>query len=267
MADGPVANLPPGFDAYAGYVNPSGIGVTWPEVEQIPALYHLSISTNGLYSAMCADVESGAMKGWAGYDYGYCSVSNVNDLIARFGRPKKLWTSHYNPALGAHRCSPACWPGLVTTADGTQWTDHGNADWDESLLADDFFDLTPLPPPPPTQDQEDFMEGRYVWTPKTGPLVGVEQDIRIGFDPETADPGNNAYIKHGARDTALQAFKNQVIPGSFIFPQTPLMFETKDGGQLKISMLQRPIGIIRDVVIDGTCDANGVFLVGEADAP
>ena len=30
MVDGPVANLPPGFDAYAGYVNRSGIGITYP---------------------------------------------------------------------------------------------------------------------------------------------------------------------------------------------------------------------------------------------
>ncbi len=32
----------------------------------------------------------------------------------------------------------------MTTADGTQWTSHGNT-YDESLLRDDFFDLTPRP--------------------------------------------------------------------------------------------------------------------------
>jgi len=149
MADGPVANLPAGMDGYAGYVNRSGIGITYPGVvAKYPNAQHLSITTDGV-AALCADVESGAMSEWTGYTYGYCSVSNVNSLLTRYGRPKKLWTAHQDPALGAHICSPACWPGLVTTADGTQWVDHGG--WDESLLADDFFILQPLPPPlPPT---------------------------------------------------------------------------------------------------------------------
>lgn len=153
MADGPVANLPPGLDAYAGYVNKSGIGVTYPQVvAKYPNAQHLSITTNGS-EAQCADVESGAMKSWTGYTWGYCAVSNVNALIAAYGRPEKLWTAHYDPKIGAHICSPACWPGLVTTADGTQWTDHGNADWDESLLSDNFFGTLP-PPAPPTITQQ-----------------------------------------------------------------------------------------------------------------
>ena len=147
MGDGPVANLPAGLDAVAGYVNQSGIGQTYPEVvAKFPNARHLSITTDGT-AALVADVESGAMSEWTGYPYGYCAVSNVNALIARYGRPRKLWTAHYDPSIGAHICSPACWPGLVTTADGTQWTNHGAANWDESLLADDFFDLTPPPPP------------------------------------------------------------------------------------------------------------------------
>ena len=151
MADGPVANLPPGLDAYAGYVNVSGIGETFPGVvARFPTARHLSITTDGMV-AMCADVESGAMSNWTGYPVGYCAVSNVNATISRYGRPEKLWTAHYDPKYGAHICSPACWPGLVTTADGTQWTDHGSADWDESLLLDNFFG----PVPPPTPPEED----------------------------------------------------------------------------------------------------------------
>jgi hypothetical protein len=87
MADGPVDKLPPGLDAYAGYVNKSGIGMTYPGVvAKYPNAHHLSITTNGEY-AMCADVEKGAMTTWKGYTYGYCSVSNVNALVARYGRP------------------------------------------------------------------------------------------------------------------------------------------------------------------------------------
>jgi hypothetical protein len=148
MADGPVANLPAGLDAYAGYSNKSGIGITYPGVvAKFPNAQHLSITTNRS-PAMCADSEKGDPPSWVGYDYGYCQVSSVNQLIAQYGRPKKLWTAHYDARFGKHICSPHCWPGLVTTADGTQWTDHGGA-WDESVLADDFFVLVPGPPPPP----------------------------------------------------------------------------------------------------------------------
>jgi hypothetical protein len=148
MADGPVANLPPGMDAYAGYVNASGIGTTYPAVQVLAArekAIAFSITTNGS-PAQCADVEAGAMSTWKGYRYGYCAVSNVNALIASQGRPAKLWTSHYDPKIGKHICSPECWPGLVTTADGTQWVDHGG--WDESELSDDFF------APPSTKEND-----------------------------------------------------------------------------------------------------------------
>ena len=172
MADGPVANLPAGLEAYAGYVNRSGIGVTYPQVvAKFPNALHLSITTDG-HLANCADVEKGAMSDWTGYQYGYCSVSNVNALVAKFGRPEKLWTAHYDSRLGAHICSPACWPGLVTTADGTQWVDHGAA-WDESLLADNFFaSKPPQPIPPPTstpiQGSTDMMHDVYIPTDANG---------------------------------------------------------------------------------------------------
>lgn len=148
MGDGPPANLPDDLDAYAGYVDLSGIGVTFPAIEAaFPNAHHLSISVHGV-TAMCGDVENGALSSWAGYKVGYCSVSRVNELIGLYGRPPKLWTAHVDPALGAHICSPACWPGLVTTADGTQWSNHGGA-WDESVLAATFFDFLAAPTPPP----------------------------------------------------------------------------------------------------------------------
>jgi hypothetical protein len=171
MADGPVANIPPEFNApgfaVAGYVNKSGIGITYPGVvAKFPIASHLSITTDGA-AALCADVESGAMSKWTNYTYGYCSVSNVNALIAHYGRPKKLWTAHQDKALGAHICSPACWPGLVTTADGTQWIDHGG--WDESLLADDFFFITPAPPPPtPSPRGADMLHSIPISTDENG---------------------------------------------------------------------------------------------------
>ena len=102
-----------------------GIGITFPAVAAAhPGTHLLSIAVHGA-TAMCGDVENGALSNWEGYGWGYCAVSNVNDMIRRFGRPKKLWTAHYDPKFGSHICSPHCWPGLVTTADGTQWTNHG----------------------------------------------------------------------------------------------------------------------------------------------
>lgn len=155
-------NLPPGKDAYGGYVNKSGIGITYPAVVILAKTQNaipFSITTDGS-KAQCADVESGAMSNWSGYTYGYCSVSRVNGLIALYGRPHKLWTAHQDPSIGKHICGPhTCNYGgdLATTADGTQWIDRSGL-YDESVLADDFFQLTPTPPF--TQLQEIEME-RY----------------------------------------------------------------------------------------------------------
>ena len=148
MGDGPVDNLPSGLDAYAGYVNQSGIGITYPGIlVKFPNAHHLPITTNGS-PARCADVERGAMSTWKGYEIGYASVSSTGDLIARDGRPKLLWTAHYTDV--PHICtSAACWPSspVPWVADGTQWTTHGGV-WDESLLTDAFFPV-PHPPQPP----------------------------------------------------------------------------------------------------------------------
>lgn len=149
MADGPVKNLPPGLDAYAGYVQNSGIGETWNEVQQIPAKHHLSISVMPGVMAMTGDVEAGALNSWRGYTVGYCSISRAQNLIDVDGRPEKLWTAHY---IGIpHLCDSTCGYGFTGRADGTQWTDHGGA-WDESLLADDFFSFLATPTPPQEPD-------------------------------------------------------------------------------------------------------------------
>lgn len=140
MADGPVAALPAGQDAYAGYVDASGIGVTFPGVvTRFPDARHLSISVHG-NPAQVGDVEKGALKSWRGYPVGYTMVSNVMAQVAKDGRPEKLWTAHYDPAIGAHICGPhsCAYPGLTIAADGTQWR---NGSYDESLLLDDFFDF------------------------------------------------------------------------------------------------------------------------------
>ena len=149
MGDGPVANLPAGLDAYAGYVDDGGDGITFPGVvAKFPNSLHLSISVHGSPAQM-ADVETGALSSWVGYDYGYAAVSRVGTLIQQFGRPKKLCVAHYSNI--SHICSSAtCWPfsPVPWVADGTQWTTHNNT-FDEWLLEANFFDLT-MPQPVPT---------------------------------------------------------------------------------------------------------------------
>lgn len=139
MADGPVLLLPHGFDAYAGYVNQSGIGITYPQVVTAfpDAAHFLSITTDGS-PAQVADVEAGAMSDWTGYPVGYCAVSNAMALVNQYGRPRKLWLAHYTET--PHICGPSTchYPGLTLDADGTQW--H-SASYDESLLNDNFFDF------------------------------------------------------------------------------------------------------------------------------
>jgi hypothetical protein len=144
MYDGRVANMPNGADIYAGYVDNSAIGITFPALVSrfagSTSVQLLSISVHGA-SAMCADVESGALTTWAGYDIGYCSIARAQTLINQYGRPKKLWTAHYTDI--PHLCDSSCGFGFIGQADATQWTDH-NGVYDESLCLDDF--LPPLDP-------------------------------------------------------------------------------------------------------------------------
>lgn len=197
MYDGPVENCPNDGDAYAGYVDNSGIGETYDKmVAAHPGKKVLSIATMVGFKADCGDVESGALSSWAGFVVGYCSVSRVNQLIAEFGRPKKLWTAHDDPAIGAHVCSASCWPGLVTTADGTQWGQGkaGNGgSYDISWLAEDFFNWQqpqpqPQPQPAPLPVPTNRRKGMYVYA------VGASTD-----KAQTVKKGTQWVIEGGRR--------------------------------------------------------------------
>lgn len=176
MADSIVAaNLPPGMDAYAGYVD--GSWPDYPDIVGIEAKHYLSITVYLANEAMCLDVENGdATADQAGtfvderralgipYPVLYTSISNMGAVVAALGtRPRntyKLWSAHYDASIGAHICGPGTCAyferlgqGTTPQCDGTQWVDHGG--WDESLLADDFFGpaVPPAPPAPPPGPQ------------------------------------------------------------------------------------------------------------------
>lgn len=161
------AALPAGMDAYAGYV-----GGRWPDFQAIAARETgarlLSVAIAADEDADCLDVENGdatafEAPAWAARQAArglarpcvYTSVMNaalVMSTMAGAGWPRsayRLLTAHYG--AGTHICGPRCGGSdFAGTADGTQWVDHGG--WDESLLADSFFDDTvpgsPLAPTP-----------------------------------------------------------------------------------------------------------------------
>lgn len=155
--------LPPGLDAYAGYV-----GGRWPDFEAIAtregSAHLLSIAIAADEDADCLDIERGdatvdQAPQWAHRQRLrgmwrpalYISVSSAQALVDLMTagnatrRSFRLFTAHYDPQRGAHICGPGCYPGFRDQADGTQWVDHGG--WDESLLADDFFAAFAQTPP------------------------------------------------------------------------------------------------------------------------
>jgi hypothetical protein len=156
-----VGTLPPGADAYAGYVQ--GAFQTFPELQQLfgaSGAHLLSIAVFASGDADCLDIESGdatvaQAPGWVKRQLArgaqrpclYTSVSNMDALVTTLGGagiPRaevRLWSAHYGQ--GKHICGPGnC--GLTHTAcDGTQWTDAAlGRSLDESILLNDFFSLS-----------------------------------------------------------------------------------------------------------------------------
>lgn len=153
MADSTeVANLPPGMDAYAGYVDG-----WWPDYAGEVAVEHgvpvMSIAVSPGVPAECLDIENGDatpadVPGWLAlarpkvpHPVLYASVSAMPDVLGVLqgaGVPRstvRLWSAHYGD--GAHVCGPASCGLVRVPVDGTQWIDHGL--WDESLLSAEFF--------------------------------------------------------------------------------------------------------------------------------
>lgn len=165
------ANLPPGYGAYAGYVDGR-----WPDFAQIakrfPAAKLLPIAVFPADNATCLDIETGdATPGqapaWVKRQQArgisrpvlYASVSVMPEVLgalssAGISRASvRLWSAHYG--AGQHICGPySCkWPG-VPAMDGTQWSDSApglnGSQVDASILLDSFFGMIPPPAPLPS---------------------------------------------------------------------------------------------------------------------
>jgi len=149
-------NLPPGADAYAGYVDGRFANLTAIRA-RFPGARILEIAVFASSDAECADCEPGDMMpsqvaAWVKRQQArgvhrpvvYASISQMPVVRAALGSAGitrdqvRLWSAHYG--AGKHIC---------TGMDGTQWTDAapgtGGSRIDESLLNDDFFQEADLP--------------------------------------------------------------------------------------------------------------------------
>lgn len=156
-----VGNLPPGYDAYLGYIDgkfntEASLRARFPAAQLV-----LLTVTGGTLQADGCDVEPGNLapgngclwvRGKLVAEPGfrpviYASVSqmplvlrSMNDLdIER--NEVRLLSAHYGE--GAHICGPRSCGAISTDMDGTQWTAMAKGlngtDIDMSMLADDFF--------------------------------------------------------------------------------------------------------------------------------
>jgi hypothetical protein len=151
-----VALLPPGYSAYAGYVD--GAFENIPQVRaRFPGAHILTIAVRASDIAMVLDVEAGdatiaEAPAWYRLALGagvskpclYTSVSNLDSLISMMTThniPRaayRVWTAHYG--AGQHICGPGTCRLTSYDADATQFTSRANNEsLDESVCLDNFF--------------------------------------------------------------------------------------------------------------------------------
>ncbi len=156
-----VANLPPGYDAYLGYID--GDYLTGPELAaKFPAAELVLLTvTGGTLEADGCDVENFDLTpsggaAWAKRKLGteplsrpvlYASVDGMGGVLEALDIEGISWSSvrllsaHFGE--GAHICGPASCRLVPVEMDGTQWTSMfkglNASDIDMSMLADDFF--------------------------------------------------------------------------------------------------------------------------------
>jgi hypothetical protein len=156
-----VSALPPGADAYAGYVD--GRFPTFAALERRfggSGAHLLSIAVFASGNAAALDIEPGdatnaQAPGWVKRQLAggarrpclYTSVSNMDALVATvtaagISRGEvRLWSAHFGQ--GKHICGPTTCRQTQHACDGTQWTDVAlGRSLDESVLHDSFFSVS-----------------------------------------------------------------------------------------------------------------------------
>ena len=157
-----VGDLPPGYDAYMGYVD--GDWPTGPELVRLfPGAHQVILTVTGRTTSGCngCDVENGDLDPvgfitWLKWKLAtapksrpvvYADLTNmfvVEDTLSDWGVQRsavRLLSAHYTDS--AHVCAPGACGEIQTAMDGTQWTASyrtaAGALVDMSMLADDFF--------------------------------------------------------------------------------------------------------------------------------
>lgn len=161
MADSvTVADLPTGFDLYAGYEDGNYTNTAAIQV-RFPGQTVVSITVNPSFDGgIVLDVENGdatpvqapawvLMRRKSGVDPTvYCSEAmwpGVQQAFANAGVPAPhYWIAGYPGSVGE-----ALYPGSVAH----QWIDRGP--YDESIVADYWPGVDPIPSTPPTKEEND----------------------------------------------------------------------------------------------------------------
>ena len=182
-----VADLPPGYPAYLGYVD--GDWPTAPELAaRFPGAHILELTVTGktLHADGC-DIEPGNLTPSSGAAWcrdklgaepaarpvAYASVSAMPDVISDlnthmiYRAQVRLLSAHYG--AGEHICGPATCDLVKIPMDGTQWTDAypgtGGRLIDMSALTDTFFGT----PPPPAAPPFPYPADNYIGTARPDP--------------------------------------------------------------------------------------------------
>lgn len=221
MADDIYAtNLPPGYAAYAGYVNG-----WWPDFIPIsqrnPTAYLLPIAVTASADATCLDIENGdatasQAPAWVQRQLArgiarpvvYSSISNMPSVLSALAgagiarASVRLWSAHYewqstnaNDPANQHICGPfSCkYQGASTpSCDGTQWDDKqpglNGSQIDVSVLLSSFFAEAGPPPPAPVSVPP---SRRNIYTPVATDGSFGSATIKalqfVTFDGNTAD--------------------------------------------------------------------------------
>jgi len=176
--------IPSDAQAVAGYADGGNFAAI---AAAFPHAHHLSIATNGGVDADALDIETGdvnpgeaptwfrrqkARGSWK--PCFYIEASRRDELVGVLERAG-ISRSEYRLWIAAWNGVPHIEPG----ADATQYEDHGER-YDVSLCWDEFFNVTPPPPPVPPYQPGDEHNWCVEWD-RILPLKPLRYHLRRIF--------------------------------------------------------------------------------------
>jgi hypothetical protein len=216
-----VAALPDGAGAYAGYVDGKYANIDAIRA-RFPNAHVLSIAVSASSDADCLDFEQGdaaphQAPEWVQRQFTrglhrpivYASQSVMPQVLghladAGIARPQvRVWTAHYE---SEHVCAPESCNAAGFTADGTQWIDHGQpadgkGNYDESILAADFF----APVPTPFQEEDMWTVVAIDGKGQSWAVNGKEK-FKLYIPAQVADGQRLGYFRPGPWPLAIDPY-------------------------------------------------------------